>query len=82
MFPIILIHNNLPHLQWVCTYNEGEELESVLINKHTKELKKQVINEKDVENLLNEFTKNGWVKGYLPDINIINDGEVIHTLKI
>jgi hypothetical protein len=81
MFPIILIHNDLQHLQWICAYNENEELESVLINKKTKELEKKIIREDEVEGLMEEFARNGWVKGYLPDINIYN-GETIQTIKI
>lgn len=83
MFPLILIHKDIPHLQWICSYNEEEELESVLINKHTKEIRKQILSENELDNILTEFKNNGWVRGYVPDINIRNDeGELIDTVKI
>jgi hypothetical protein len=82
MFPKILIHKDLPHLIWICTYNDNEELESALINQYTKEVEKKIIKEDDVEELIKDFSSKGWVKGFIPDINIINDGEITQTLKI
>lgn len=83
MFPIILIHRELPHLQWICTYNENEELESALINKHTREIVKRLLGSEDeAVKLLDDFSSRGWTKGYLPDVNIINDGKIIQTLKL
>jgi hypothetical protein len=82
MLPIILIHKNLDHLIWVCTYNEKDEIESVLINKHTKETCKQKIMESQIPDLIKEFEKNGWTKGFIPDINIINDGKIVQTVNL
>jgi hypothetical protein len=82
MFPIILIHQELPHLQWICTLNDEDEVESVLVNQYTKEIEKRVILEEEVQQLLNEFRRNGWTKGYIPDINILNDGEIVQTVSV
>jgi len=80
--PIILIHKQLEHLQWICSLNAEEELESILINKHTKETQKSLITSEDVPILVKEFEERGWVKGYIPDINILNDGKIIKTIKL
>ena len=82
MLPIIMVHKELDHLNWICSKNDLEEIESVLINKETKEIKKQILeSEAEAEQLEKNFKELGWVKGFIPDINILNEGEIVQTLK-
>lgn len=83
IFPIILVHKDLDYLQWICSINDLDEIESVLINKQTKEIKTtKLLDSQDALTLKNEFLKLGWTKGYLPDVNIISDGNIVQTIKL
>lgn len=84
LLPIIMIHKDLDNLNWICTENEKGEIESVLINRKTKDPPKIdiIANKAELLRLKKIFEINGWVKGYIPNINILMDGEIQQEVKV
>lgn len=78
-----MIHKIADHLNWICSLNDNEEIESVLINKKTKEIEKKVLSStEEAYALQKDFLKLGWVKGYVPDVNIIFEKNNTQSFKI
>ncbi len=74
--PVLLLHVE-HNLMWVCSENDDNELESVVVNRKTGEQIPLEI--KDWREAYDEFIKCGWTKAYIPDIQIIKDNEIIDT---
>lgn len=75
----ILIHPQADHLIWVCT--EGDEgLESFVYNKKNGE--RMPLDIESEERARTEFMAAGWVRAYVPDINLTMNGEVLQSLTI
>lgn len=83
LLPIIMIHKDLDFLNWICTENEKGEIESVLINRKSKERPKvDIIDKTNLSRLKSQFEAYGWVKGYIPDINLLMDGKIQQVVKV
>uniref|UniRef100_A0A6C0JSH0 Uncharacterized protein n=1 Tax=viral metagenome TaxID=1070528 RepID=A0A6C0JSH0_9ZZZZ len=79
-FPIVMIHNKVENLIWICTKNEQSELSyvSVFINKYKNE---KIVNEfdkfEDIIKLIDDLKIKGWVKGYMPEIEMKDENNNI-----
>lgn len=81
--PIIMLHKYMNHLIWLCSLNDEERIESVILNTKTNE--KMITFHKDIEKILEikkEMENNGWIKGYIPDINLLLDGKIVNEIKV
>lgn len=65
----IMIHETLNHLNWVCSLNDENQLESTFLNKNTKEVITKSIDINDFDDLVEKMKSEGWIKGYLPQVN-------------
>ena len=72
--PVIMIHKDFDYLNWICNENEEGKIESIIINKKTNYIKKDLIELETVDVLKKSFEDLGWTKAYIPDINVIVDG--------
>ena len=75
-----MIHNKVENLIWICTKNEQSELSyvSVFINKYKNE---KIVNEfdkfEDIIKLIDDLKIKGWVKGYMPEIEMKDENNNI-----
>lgn len=79
--PCIMIHGQIQNLIWVCSEQEDSDALISTIVYNDKFLEKEV-DKSDLESIINDLKQSGWIKGYIPDINIKYQDKIVNTIKI
>jgi len=69
---IIMLHRDLQHIRWICYEDEDDEnvFISILQNVKTKEIIDEKIPRENVDAVIADLKRSGFVKGYIPEIRI------------
>jgi hypothetical protein len=78
--PLLLMHPIAKHLLWICSCDDEGVVESVVLNIKNGE-RIQLIGE-DWRNTKQSFISDGWIRAYVPDVNIQMDGKTITTISL